>query len=604
MRFAAILLILALALPCPGSSKNDQKAASLAYQRALKLEQQGDFAGALASLREASELAPGSAEYAAAIAQALQKLAYEHLQNAQSALNRNDRAAALQEFSAALQFDPANPVAQQGLRQAAAIRTGPEDESAAAFAELVAESGETRLEPAAATVTMHFSGDSQSFLTELARRFSLNPSFDENFPGRALNLDLNNATFDQALETATMVTHSFWVARSPHDIFFAPNSPEKHRDFDHVVLRTFYLPNVSTPAQLNDISSALRGIFDVRQIVLNAQQSLITIRGSQATIDAASRFLETLNTAPPQVMLDVQVFELDGSFARALGLNLPGQFQLINVPPSVLQLAQNGNIQQQIQNLIAQIQQQGLTPQLQQQLNTLLSELQQQQNSALASLINTPFATFGHGHTLFAVTIPSISGNISFNSSVVRNLQHATLRAANNTSASLLIGTRYPVLTSSFQTAFGSASGLATPPIFQYQDLGITLKAKPQVNLAPALVTGQQALAEVTLELELSVKALGSVSFNNIPVISNREYKGSVRLREGEEALVVGTITRSVQRSRSGLPGFGYLPVLGDILTVNNKNNEEDELLVIVTPHIVRLPDVLRSESIVLPAGQ
>ncbi|HEV2112661.1 MAG TPA: hypothetical protein VGR50_00855, partial [Terriglobales bacterium] len=295
----------------------------------------------------------------------------------------------------------------------------------------------------------------------------------------------------------------------------------------------------------------------------------------------------------------------DGSFARALGLNVPSQFQMIQVPPSVLALAAQGNIQQEIQNLITQATRSGgITPQIQQQINNLLSQLQQQQGSALANLINTPFITFGKGQTLFAVTIPGISGNVSFNSSLVRNLQHATLRAANNTSASLLVGTRYPVLTSSFQVSFGAASGLATPPIFSYQDLGVSLKAKPQVNLTPALITGQQNLAEITLDLELSVKALGSLSFNNIPVISNREYKGSVRLREGEEALVLGSVTRSLQRTRSGLPGFGYLPVLGDILTVNNTNNEEDELLVIVKPRIVRLPDVLRSASITLPAGQ
>ena len=110
-------------------------------------------------------------------------------------------------------------------------------------------------------------------------------------------------------------------------------------------------------------------------------------------------------------------------------------------------------------------------------------------------------------------------------------------------------------------------------------------------------------MAEVTLDLELSIKALSSTMFNNIPVIANRDYKGSVRLKDGEPALVVGAITRSLQRSSSGLPGFGYIPVLGSILTVNNRNNEDDEVLVIVTPHIVRLPDVLQSQSLVLPVG-
>lgn len=593
----AIPILCALALPAgSASNKRDLTAAELAYKNALKLEQQNNFTDALASLREAAQLAPGNSQYASAVAEAQQKLAYEHIQNAQGALNQNDRSTALREFSAALELDPGNDSARQGLRQAASARSEDENENP----ELVAESDEVNIEPKVGAVSLHFAGDGQALLTQLATSFGLKASFDDNFPSRAVTLELNNASFNQAIETATMLTHAMWVPRSHDEIFFAPNTAEKHRDFDRTVLRTFYLPNVSTPAQLNDIASVLRSIFDVRFVVLNAHQSLITIRGAQPTIDAASQFLQKLNTAPPQVMLDVRVYEVDGTFARDLGLQIPSQFQLINIPPSLLALAAEGNIQQQINNIIASG---GLTAANQQAINALLAQLQAQKNSALTSLLNTPFITFGKGQTLFAVTVPGISGNISFNSSMVQNLQNASLRVANNTSASLLVGTRYPVLTSSFQTPFANP-GLLAPPIFNYEDLGVSLKAKPQVNLAPALATGEQAMAEVTLDLELSIKALSSTTFNNIPVIANREYKGSVRLKDGEPALVVGAVTRSRQRSRSGLPGFGYIPLLGSLLTVNNANNEDDEVLVIVTPHIIRLPDVLQSQSIILPAGQ
>jgi len=402
-----------------------------------------------------------------------------------------------------------------------------------------------------------------------------------------------------------------WVPISPTEVFFAANTPEKHREFDRMVLRTFYLRDFTTSQELNDISSVMRAMFDIRYVVVDVDQSVITLKAPQPVVEAATVFLENLSTARPQVLLDVQTYEVDGTLLRQLGVTVPVQFQLLQIPQSVIQSLNDRNIQQEIQQILSSG---TLTPAQQQAIQALEAQLQNLQASGLTSLLNQPFITFGHGKTLFAATYPGqFAVNFNFNTSYVTELEHATLRAAQGNTATLLIGTRFPVLTSTFalpgQTQTQNV-GLSNFPTFNYEDLGITVKAKPQVHLYPPQdqnwreLRGPDAASEVTLDLELAIKALAGSSFNGVPVISNRQYKGTVRLRDGEPGLVVGAITRDQERSLSGIPGLGQIPALGRLVSNSNVNNTEDELMVIITPHIVRLPGTLVMPDLAVPSGQ
>ena len=581
----------------------DPKAAALAYRASQEYEHKNDLMGALASLQQALQLAPGNLQYASALGELKQRLLQQHLESADQALAHDDVPEAIAQFQAALNIDPGNQAARQRLTAAQARL--PRAESAL---ERVAASTEIELKPRAGTVTFHFSGDSRQLLEQVATSFGLSATFDDNFRPRPLTLDLRDATFAQALGLATRLAHAMWTPRSATQVFFATETPENHRQFDRISTREFYVPDFATAQELNDLGSALRGIFDVRNLVLNSQRSLITVRAPKPVLDSVTTFIAGLSTGRPQVLLDVQVYQIDQTLLRNLGVQIPTQFQMIQIPPSVIALLSQGNIQQQIQNLINSG---GLTPENLQAIQALLAQLQAQQASGLSSLLNQPFITFGHGQTLFAITYPgSFTANFRFDNSTVRQLEHITLRAAQGDTASMLIGTRFPVLTSTFGFSSNVAGGgLANFPSFNFEDLGITLKAKPQVHYSPLSLTSvasspAQPEAAVTLDLELSIKSLAGASINSIPVIANRSYKGSVRLNDGEPAVVVGSISRSQIKSLSGIPGLGRIPALGRVFSQRNDNNSEDEVLVVVTPHVVRLPGAANPAPIYLPAGQ
>ena len=103
------------------------------------------------------------------------------------------------------------------------------------------------------------------------------------------------------------------------------------------------------------------------------------------------------------------------------------------------------------------------------------------------------------------------------------------------------------------------------------------MKAKPMVS----------GNLDVTLELQMQFRSLGGTSLNGAPIISNREYNGSIALKDGEPAVVAGSVSRSEQRSLSGIPGLGQVPGLKHITASNNKQEADDELLIIITPHVL-----------------
>ena len=195
------------------------------------------------------------------------------------------------------------------------------------------------------------------------------------------------------------------------------------------------------------------------------------------------------------------------------------------------------------------------------------------------------------------LSLDQLAGVLSMNESSVQSLDHVHLRASEAKDATFKLGSRYPILNASFAPIFnnpaisqviGNQSFAAPFPSVNYEDIGLTLKAKP-------LVHGN---SDVALELEIQFRSLGTTSTNGIPVISNREYKGGILLKEGEPAVVAGMITASDQKSLSGLPAFSKIPGLGLLTSQNTKQEEDDELLILITPYVVRGPEHTEAQEI------
>jgi general secretion pathway protein D len=580
-----------LQLPCTGvsptgspcnPSKDDLKKAEIAFSRALKFSKTNHPEEAYKEFDTAARLVPRNVEYLTALAVEREELVSEHLKKGNEDLERNLAVEAQAEFRSALDLDPQNSFAQQRLQESLgewAPKTAPALRPVQYAAELHAV-------PKPEKHAFHFRGDSRQLLTQVATSYGINAELDDSIVSHHVLFDLDETDFFTAMQAACEVTGTFWTALEEKQILIAKESPENRRLFERMAMRTFEVSSATTPQELQEITNVLRTIFEIRFVQQQAQSGLLVVRAPVQVLDAASELLENLGRSRPQVMLDVKVFEIDHQLTRTIGVHLPNNFNLFNIPAAAL-LALTAGGGQSIQSLINQlISGGGINQTNSQGLSALLAQLAGQ--SGQNSIFSQPLATFGGGLTLMGLSLDMLSAQLSLNESLVKLLDHVVLRAGQGKDTSFKLGQRYPIMNASFAPIFNTSaisqvlqngSFQAPIPSFTYEDLGLDIKAKPVISRN----------TNIDLTLEMQLRNLAGQSLNGVPVIANREYKGSISLLDGEPAVVASSVTHSEMLSMMGIPGLGSIPVLNKIATTNMKTAEDDEILIVITPHIVNL---------------
>ncbi len=558
-------------------SKSDRKQAKSAFSRALKLEKAKHLDEAYKEFDTAARLVPTNVSYITALAMTREELVYKHEQRGNADLNSGREIEAQAEFRGALGLDPDNQFAQQRMQESFGQWAPPKTPILRA----TEDGGQLQAEPSSDRHAFHFRGDSKTLLTEVAQAYGITAELDDTVTSRRVHFDLDESDFPTAMRAACDVTGTFWTSLSGQQILLARESPDNHRLYDRMGLRTFYL-SLPSPQDVSEIVSMLRIVFEIRFLQQHPQTGSLVVRAPMPVLDAISKQLENFGNPRPQVILDIEVYEIDHQLTRNIGVHIPDTFNLFNIPAAALLAAGGQSIQSLINQLISGG---GINQANQSAISGLLAQLQGQGQSGIFS---QPLATFGGGLTLMGLTLDTLSAQLSLNESWVKNLDHATLRAAQGNDAIFRMGQRYPVVNASFAPVFNTAaisqvlqngSFQAPVPSVSYEDLGLDIKAKPVVSGG----------IHVGLTLEMQLRTLAGQSVNGVPVIANREYKGSINLEDGEPAIVASSMTRSEQYSMMGIPGLNSIPVLNKIATTNNKTEEDDEILVVITPHIMNL---------------
>jgi general secretion pathway protein D len=266
-----------------------------------------------------------------------------------------------------------------------------------------------------------------------------------------------------------------------------------------------------------------------------------------------------------------------------MGLNLPTSFQVFNIPSEIQRV-----LGPDAQSVIDQLNRTGtIDP-------STISP------SALANLAGSPllgpFLVFGKGKGLTGVTAPPISAKLAFNSSLATNLEAMTLRAIDGEAATFRVGTKFPIVNSTFSNVAVSTRGqvqVGNTPQFTYEDLGITLKATPHYH----------ANGDITLAVDLKIQGLGTLQINSIPDITSRSYVGTITVHDGEPSVIMGLMSEQELRSVQGFPILSSLPGLKNVLSTTSKDHIHNELLIMITPHVVRKPFHDRGSSVFWNVG-
>jgi general secretion pathway protein D len=567
----------------PKITREQQKQAERAFRRAVRLRQQNDIVGAIDAAAESARLDPAAATYATTEKYLRAESAAQHIEAGNRLLEQHHRVEAAAEFRTALELDPTNDFAAQQYRQAS--NEAAQDVPVAFTPGKVEFAQEARLSPNNAIHDFAFRGDARQLFNDIADSYGLKAEFDSSFNSRSVRFTVDRVGFERAMEAAGIVTKTFSVPISDSTFLVAADTPDTRKRLEHLSMRTFYIPG-ATQQDLTDVLNLLRSVLDIRTINMQPEHHSLSVRAPATILDAAARLISGLDQGRPEVLLDIKAFEIGYSYNRQLGMSLPLQLNIFNVNTELRKLLSNPADQDLINRIIQSGQ---IDPSDVAAVAALLAGLQSQQGSPLLQ----PFGTVGGGESRFGFGVPPGTLQFNVNESRMTNLEHVTLRAQQGQAATFRVGSRFPVITASYglpgadqlpqqiQQRISAAQGQqALIPAFNYEDLGIDLKTTPRVS-------GE---SDVTLDIDLQIKGLGATQFNNVPVITNRSYKGVVTMKEGESAVLMGSVSGTEQKSITGIPYLSRIPGLGNAFGTHGKQESSTELLVVVTPHVVRGP--------------
>jgi general secretion pathway protein D len=539
-----------------------------AYQRAHMAEQEKNWDVAVAQYERALEIDPDNTMYRIGLSRAKLEASRVHfakgksLRDASRTTTDPERLRLAQlaatELELTVKLDPTNQFAAVELGKAlqfvqdalhANDKNSIEEIKRRAKAN-VTKAQPPKLNPASEEpISLSFPRETpvKDIYRALGNAFGINILFDQAVKDDRISIELRDVTAQQALERVMQAANHFYKVLDEKTIIVVPDNPQARRDYEDLVIRTFYLSN----ADAEQVGNVVRTMIEARNLFPLKALNAITIRDTADKVRIAEKIIEANDKAKAEVVVDVELLQLDMNRARNLGLSIDGTsgvLQATNGEKDGVPIPLTGTLQN---------------------LRTLTSN-------------NFTFA------------IPTVQYNLLKSLTNSELLANPELRISEGEKATLHIGQRIPVPVSTFT---GIASGGTQPyqPVtsFQYQDVGIKVSIEPRVHHN----------REVTLKLTVEVSnpganapGTGTATVPAQPTFSTRTIESTIRLKDGETNFLAGLIQDTKQDTTNVTPFLGDLPLIGRLFRNDQKSSQRTDLILTMTPHIIRIPDITEDD--------
>jgi general secretion pathway protein D len=562
---AMLLIVLVASLPLAADSAHSN------YNKGVDAEKRQDYERAFEYFQEAFRQKPKDLRYRTAYEHTKFLAAAAHVHRGQLLRDSGKLDEAIVEFQKASAVDPSSFIAQQELRRTQELlnqTTNPPQAVAAppnALRKRLADAqGPVELTAISnVPITLKSTEDTKVIYEIVGKLAGINVLFDPDYTSRKIRIDLNGVTLEEALGIIALESKTFWRPVTPNTIFVATDNPAKRKDVDQSVIKTFYLSNLSQATELQDVVNAMRTLLEVQRIQQLQSQNAIIVRGTPDQIALAQKFVDDLDKAKPEVIIDVVVMQVSRDKNRTLGIT----------PPTSTSISLNNNIN-----------------------NTTTGSGTSSSGSGSNGGIN--LNRIGSlNATDFTITIPPITASAIMGDASTKIIQNPQIRALDGQKATLKIGDRVPVATGSFQPGIG---GVGINPLvntqFQYLDVGVNIDITPRVH------AGREVTLKVSLDIS-SVTGQSNIGGISQPVIGQRKIEHEIRLKEGEVNLLGGMMEEDQTQSWSGYPGLSQVPFLKYFFGQDTRDHRENELVFALIPHIVRGPEVNDSNQRLIDVG-
>lgn len=314
----------------------------------------------------------------------------------------------------------------------------------------------------------------------------------------------------------------------------------KKADYEELIVRTFYLNSADPKQAMNLIKTMTKS----KDVFVDDKLNVLVMRDTAENIGIAEKLIAAYDLSEPEVILEVEVLEITTSKLQQIGAQFPSQISIgVKGTPGAGQLT---------------------------------------------------FADLNHTNSSMAIltiTDPAFILNLQENDGSTNLLANPRIRVKNHKMAKILIGDRVPVFTTT-STATGIASDSVT-----YLDVGLKLDVEPSVLL------NDEVSIDVSLEVSNIVNQVTSKNGTSAYQIGTRNANTLLQLKNGETQMLAGLINDQEQQSANRVPGLSSLPIIGRLFSNENNKHDKTEIVLLITPRIVRNIIPPDSSDVEFPSG-
>ncbi len=474
---------------------------------------------------------PNNSAYRLALTRTKIYASYTHLVKARSLAAEGKKDEAMVEYQKAMSYSPND----RAIAVEAQLLSAQQQETP--------EPIDTRIEPPVKLqvsdqkLSLNFMHDRvklKDIFQALGKHAQINILFDESFKDIPYSVDLSDRTFEQALNSLCMATKNFHRIIDERSLIIVPDLPAKRIQYELNAVKTFYLSNIKAEDLQSSLLPILRSQFKAPQFMIDKNLNSITLRDTPEVLELAGKLIKLWDKPRGEVLIDLEIMEVSRQKLKKFGLELD-QY--------AIGLGYGG----------------GENP---------------PSESGWFDVSKIDFTKKSN----FQITMPTAFLNFLESDQDTKILSQPRLRGIEGEEMSYLVGDKIPIPRTSF-TPF-AAGGVPQQPLtsFEYEDVGIDIKITPRIHYE----------GEVTLELEMNIKSVGGTGVADIPIISTREIKNIIRLRDGETNLLAGLLKDEERLSGRGIVGIKRIPILGGLFSSTEKNVQQWDVLMTITPYIIR----------------
>jgi general secretion pathway protein D len=549
------------------------------FRQGQAAEAREDYDAAFELYQKAYNHDPKDTRFKIALARIRTTASSAHITAGRKLLQSGDVQGALSQFLHAAEIDPGNEAAQQEIARVRQRQGNGAQVPEVALPQPAGEEQEldqVQAPPELHSLTneplsLHMAQDTKVIYQAIATAAGINVLFDPDFNSKRIQVDLNNVSLLDALRIVGVMSDTFWRPVTGNTIFIAQNSRTKRQELDEQAVQTFYLTNAWQQNDLNDVQTALRNVMPNAKVYGVQSQNAIVMRGTPDELLLAQQLIDDLDKARGEVVVDIAVLEVSKNWERTLGISWPSSIG-VSLQPNCS--ATNSC-----------------------STNSTTSTTSGTTGTG-TSTTNPTLYTLAHlNSTDFAMSVGSATLNLLLTDNNTKVLQSPRLRGTDGQKDTMKIGSRIPIATGSYQT--GAATALVSSLVntqFQYQDVGVNIEMTPSIHYDH----------DVTLKIKIEVSAeSGTETISGVtePIISQRVVDQTIRLREGEASILGGIQNKQEQNNWNGIPGLSAIPVLKYIFGSRDRLIQDDDIVFVVVPHIVRSQELDQANLRVIDTG-